>query len=296
MFKSFYKQTTIDALESGARATLKKFVDYMPLDEHGYGQFWNCHNNTVESCPAIGIQADGTVVALFDSICSVNPLRINSSKPTPVMLLTGSVGGTFIPDHNFSPTIDWEKSVERYNETLFIKRKMIVAIHVFESPVAPIKEICAKGDIFIIPNPIVTCESFFPRAQARVKEWLNGLYSMNNIMDTDGIEKELLLETWIISEDLATENLADHGFEVMIDGERRFFGIPYRHLPVKLFSSVEEGDIVHVTIPITNRETKFVEVLLHLNLHVNQLGHRYGNFGRFEKLLDRLINSYVKNH
>ena len=296
MFKSFYNQTMIKTLEDGAQSALEKFVEYMPLDENGQGRFWNCHNDTVETCPAIGIQADGTVVALFDNICSINPLKIGGNKAVPVMLLTGSVGGTFTPDHNFGPKIDWEKSVERYNNSLFIKRKSIVAIHVFEAPVDGVKEVCATGDIFIIPNSIVTCESFFPYAQPKVKEWLNGLYTMNNIMDTDGIEKEMMVETWIKSDDLKTENMADHGFEVEIDGERRFFSIPYRHLPVKLFSSAKEGDTVHVTIPIVNRETKYVDILLHLTLHIRQLQYRYSNFGPFEGLLDKLIDRYVKDH
>lgn len=106
----------------------------------------------------------------------------------------------------------------------------------------------------------------------------------------------MMVETWIKSDDLKTENMADHGFEVETDGERRFFSIPYRHLPVKLFSSAKEGDTVHVTIPIVNRETKYVDVLLHLALHIRQLQYRYSNFGPFEKLLDQLIDRYVKDH
>ena len=124
---------TVEILFGYAKKKLEEFAQNMPK-----GQCWNLHNGgSVCRVDAIGIQADNTVVALFKTGCSVNPLILDKINKKPwggfrrVELSTRSCGGTFVPDYAGTSNIDWEASVERYNKGLYNKNKIIVGIYVF---------------------------------------------------------------------------------------------------------------------------------------------------------------------
>jgi len=137
MFKSLYNRTTIEALSSYAEDRLNRFAKEMPN-----GKLWNLHNGGFpDKVDAIGIQVDGTVVALSKYwVCSVNALIIDATDRKPwggmrVALTSNAVGGTFVPDCNHTSHIDWEVSVNKYNKGLYNKNKIIVAVYEFEKEI-----------------------------------------------------------------------------------------------------------------------------------------------------------------
>ena len=137
MFKSLYNRTTIEALSDYAEDRLNRFAKEMPN-----GKLWNLHQGGyADRVDAIGLQADGTVVALYSrDICSINPLILDTSDKKPwggmrVALSTSSCGGVFYPDYNFTSHIDWEVSIRKYNDGLYTKNKIIVAVYEFEKEI-----------------------------------------------------------------------------------------------------------------------------------------------------------------
>ena len=239
MFNSYFNEELIRSLERDSEFTLKRYVELMPLDKNGKGRFWNGHNGGHEdSADAIAMQADGTVVLLdAGGICTVNPLRIaeRSSNPLPVVLLTEACGGNFIPDCNGTATIDWQKSIERYNKSGYSAQKMLVAVYSFDEKSNERIDVAANAALFIIPNSVGPVEKFASYLQPKMRRFAADILEANGIPYED-INDEMMVETWIVSElDLGSENLADHGFTVEIGGEKRRFRLPSRYLPVRLF-------------------------------------------------------------
>lgn len=297
MFKNLYTFETIEMLSTAANEKLTRYAESMPE-----GKFWNLHNNQPDKADAIGLQADGTVVALFRYGCSINPLMMDATGKKnwggfTVALSTSSCGGVFYPDFNYQPVVDWELSIKKYNEGLFSKTKVLVAIYVF--PVEEKKSVDVEifrdvdADAFIIPNGASRICTFFSGARNRYIDLCQKIYEFNHIeYNLDEFDNEKMIEMWVVAkEDLNSENLGSHGFKLEIEGVPNYCRFP-NYLPMRLFEGKEEGDIVTVIIPIDayNYEHDDVKTEIYIRFHIRlaQTEYRYRNFGRFEELLARM--------
>lgn len=297
MFKSLYTKKTIEMLSNADNEKLGRYAESMPE-----GKFWNLHNNQPDKADAIGLQADGTVVALFKYGCSINPLMMDASGKKNwgdfhVALSTSSCGGCFYPNYNYSEDVDWDLSISQYNDSLYSKSKAIVAIWVF--PV--VKEMKlnlevdgeVNADLFIIPNEISRIGSFFKSYQVRYAKLCQDLFELNGVeYDLDDFDSEKLVEIWAVSrEDLGSDNLGSHGFTMTIDGQEYYCRFP-SYLPVRLFSGKKEGEIISLIIPIEGQGDEnddHVSLKMRFNLRLAQTEYRYRGFGKFEDLLAGLL-------
>lgn len=150
------------------------------------------------------------------------------------------------------------------------------------------REIKATGKVFVVPNHASKVSE-----RLRVEDHYKMMAEYN---DLDQEADEHLVETWIVSDDLGTENLGDHGFRI-VDGDKELFGNCYKIglIPYSLLKEKKEGDkielkyVAHV-LDISNRENPQDEdALLNLTLELDQTDYRYKGFGRFEDVLERVI-------
>ena len=300
MFTNLYNQTTLWILSKSAQEKLENFAKLMPKNENGQGRFWNLHNDSEDVADAIGMQADGTVVYLSThGYCSINPMSIDTKNnhPLPILLHTGSCGGVFSPDYNYGNDVDWNVSINNYNTTLYNASKVIVAVYTFDR-VEPkvIPEIDIDVDLFIIPNSLGKLNDFYEFARSD-KEQL-----FKDVLDTNGYtydkDNEFFVETWAVGKSVDSDNLHDHGFTVTIDGQEVFLRFPGRFLPASIFEGKCEGDTIELKIPVSTAvrnskaPKKKIQVMLNAKITLAQLKYRYGRFGTFDEVLNRLKKSY----
>lgn len=152
------------------------------------------------------------------------------------------------------------------------------------------KNLLAFGaSAFIIPNPLTKVNTMFDNSyKQRIAEFEKEVCEMNHIGPFS--EDDLLVELWFCSEELNSENLVDHGFNVEdADGTRLHLQpIMMKRLPVKLFDGHKEGDRFSVKIP---QKTESGEIIMEIALTLDQLGYRYRRFGTFEECLESLKNA-----
>lgn len=122
------------------------------------------------------------------------------------------------------------------------------------------------GDIFIIPNHPLKLSS--QKGYWEPRQYENFHKSVHDVVDCP--EDDTYLEVWCCTPDNPNSNWQCH-YE-MPDG-RNFTN----YLPAKLFEGKKEGDKVVIS-------TAWGEV----ELTLNQLNHRYGRFGTFEAVMERL--------
>ena len=122
------------------------------------------------------------------------------------------------------------------------------------------------------------------------------------ILDANGLEMdedERLIQVWMTSEDLHSENLCDHGFHIEVGGRKwtAFPGAIPTMLPAKFFQGHKEGEIIKIKFPKTVLETNAdwgdedsfeIESSLILRLELAQTRFRYRSFGTFEECLRRV--------
>lgn len=122
------------AVERYAKGILENYAAKMPG-----GKFWNCHDSLMspahgDKCHGIGLTLDGKVVALYKSLCCLNPLFFYKDGEAPVVdgvvypvgLSTWSCGGNFVWQGS------WEKSVKKFNDESYFGHDALIAIYPFE--------------------------------------------------------------------------------------------------------------------------------------------------------------------
>ena len=117
------------------KARLLSYVERMPLNNHGRGQFLNSHNNEIDSAEAIAMLACGDVVCLTSrSYCSLNPMKIRENREDDIKVTLSSwpLMETFYPKYK-DGKFSWKYSFEQYNASISDtrKRNMIVAAYIF---------------------------------------------------------------------------------------------------------------------------------------------------------------------
>ena len=127
------------------------------------------------------------------------------------------------------------------------------------------------GDAFIVPNHArrfgnATFESIINRYKKVAEE--NGV-----------TEDSKFIEVWIVSKDLKTDNLCDHGAHVLCDGEEVVIHPRISYIPEELFQGKKEGE--HVTVKFTDNDIPF-----EIDLRLSQKEYRYARFGTFEEVLE----------
>lgn len=146
-----------------------------------------------------------------------------------------------------------------------------------------------NGDVFIIPNGMGTVNDFISGKEFH-RRVLDAIQFASNGTHID--DKSLLVETWIVSKELGTDNLSDHGGKYIgEDGEIHGTGHLDRYIPFDLLNGHKEGDVVDITIPRGTYDfNEGFDIVLHLRLA--QKEYRYSRFGSFEDVLKRLYDNH----
>ena len=138
-----------------------------------------------------------------------------------------------------------------------------------------------KGDIFIIPNSICEISDHF---LSSFREECKLISNINNISEED----PKMVEVWITSDKLFSDNLADHGF---IYNDEPYSAYCSK-FPVEVFKNKSEGDCVELLIPVKPRNFDTEQQLvIKIKLKLNQSEYRYRSFGKFEEVLNDLLAS-----
>ena len=147
-----------------------------------------------------------------------------------------------------------------------------------------------NSDLFVIPNRSVHGLSGFTFRSEKTENYLK------DICEASGYEfnpDDHIIETWMVgqSEGIA-ENMADHMSHITICSEIYHFSLKSRYLPKAVIDG-KEGDIKTIIIPgitATNNNEDTVTLNLHINCKLCQVPYRYGRFGKFETVLDKVCS------
>jgi len=132
-----------------------------------------------------------------------------------------------------------------------------------------------KGDIFIVPNLAMSPSNYF--GQARYNEWLNEkVEETKNLFDmrTHDLTEDRMIQVWVTNSD--SENWSDHGCNAL---PGRFPS----YIPAKWLEGLKEGDVLAI---VANG--------VKIALRCRQTPYRYGRFGTFEEVFERVNKDYVK--
>lgn len=160
--------------------------------------------------------------------------------------------------------------------------------------------VVANAEVFIVPNRASLASDYF--SEDHKKKVINDITEMCTINGKEyRPDVDRLIQLWYVSaDDLETDNMGDHGFNVY-DSE----GNKYRCTINRLFANLpaivlpsKEGETVTITLPgCTGRkmpkdrrtetisDDSNVEFDLILNLTANQESYRYCRFGTFEHVM-----------
>lgn len=150
-----------------------------------------------------------------------------------------------------------------------------------------IKTVKANASAFIIPNSACVVSKFLNPERMIVEA--------KSICEANGMqfnESDKMIQVWIHSEDLSTENLQCHGGTFKEGGIRFHIDCSYTYIPESFFRGHKEMDVISLKIPcmtaILNTEDdnwESIHMILDLNLTLQQQGYRYSNHGNFEDTL-----------
>ena len=137
------------------------------------------------------------------------------------------------------------------------------------------------GDIFIVPNPGFHVKELLPFAKETTIKRARLLAGINLE------EEDYLIEVWATSPQCDNWTSVYGGFQSLFgvklpeDRSEKDYLIGYfpKLLPVKLFKGKKEGDTIVLHCPEYN---------ITVELTLNQLGYRYGRFGKFEEVLKKV--------
>lgn len=153
-----------------------------------------------------------------------------------------------------------------------------------EMTIKDMETIKATGEVFIIPNRAAIKDEFI---NAVIPSDVEDMLVSNDVTE----DNPMFIECWIVSEELNTENLRDHGGK-LYDGNRIM--IHTKYIPATLFSGKKEGDVVTVKFFATKySETLETIVLLEMELTLSQLKYRYKQHGKFEECFEKVTTPYM---
>ena len=145
----------------------------------------------------------------------------------------------------------------------------------------------ATGEVFIIPNRLNRKDEFLSES---VQSTLQEMADINDITE----ENSMFVECWIVSDELNTENLRDHGGHINDDDR---INIHTNHIPSTLFIGKKEDDIVTIKFPATlhdHANNTHDKITLEMKLTLSQLKYRYRNHGKFEECFERLTRNCIE--
>ncbi len=165
---------------------------------------------------------------------------------------------------------------------MMIKKKKCANVTVTEIDIT----VAANADVFVIPNHASTVNEFVFGKDTRKETVCNVCFANGVSYDP---ETDKLIQLWMVSDDLQSDNIEDHGFISNFNGKEYRCHLPaYCHsLPKKLLPS-KEGETKRIIIPnciATERSRDADEEInfdLILNITASQTKYRYKNFGNFE--------------
>lgn len=152
----------------------------------------------------------------------------------------------------------------------------------------------ANAKAFIIPNHAGLVSTFI--TPDNILEGAIKFCELNGTVFNPDVDQ--IVQLWIHSDDLSTENLADHGGKYIAEsGTEYSIGISSsgRHIPSNILCGHVEGDVITVKIPCWARCIDDVhgknsfDIVIELSLTLQQRGYRYGSFGNFEEVLQKVM-------
>ena len=153
--------------------------------------------------------------------------------------------------------------------------------------------VTANAECFVIPNRASNCENYV-FGKAHREDNVRAIVEASG--ETFDVTNDQLIQLWITSDELHSDNIECHGFHTMIDGEDVYCHLPsYSSCLPKQVLPKAEGVTKRIVIPRCTAETsrrwlhdnpeaeeKEFEFTLILNLTANQKSYRYRSFGNFE--------------
>ena len=129
------------------------------------------------------------------------------------------------------------------------------------------------GKLFIVPNTALSPSSYWGQKafDDLVSDHVEAVAKTMNLRTHD-LSQDRMVQVW--AHDDKSENWSDHGHPIV----RRFPS----HLPAKWLVGLKEGD--YLSIIVNNCK---------ILLECRQQGFRYGRFGTFEQVLNKVNKDYV---
>lgn len=150
-------------------------------------------------------------------------------------------------------------------------------------------------EMFIIPNHASKYGSEYLLSSC--KEDMNKLASLNGIELT---EDSMLVQVWMTSDQLASDNLGSHGFRfINKNGELclcKSYSKSLNMIPADLLKDLKEGDSVDILLPVycesiesiyddSKNKDGMYQAVLNAHITAAQKKYRYRRFGNFEDVL-----------
>ena len=157
------------------------------------------------------------------------------------------------------------------------------------------------ANVFIVPNPLATAQDYFN--PDRISEKMTEFCQLNDI--EFNTETSLIAQTWYLSEYLGCDNIPDHGISFINDvGQHiRIKSKIGGHMPIELFKGKKEGDTISIKLPILisieddgSEDIIDIDTVATVQLTLRQIGYRYQRFGKFEEVLEALVEAYSRRN
>ena len=156
--------------------------------------------------------------------------------------------------------------------------------------------VTANAECFVIPNHAGTCDQYI-FGKAYREDTVRMICEANG--ESFDSKQDNLIQIWITSDELHSDNVECHGFHIEIDGKDNYCHLPQYSicLPKQVLPAIE-GEVKELVIPNCTAETSArwlkknpeaeeeeFQFTLVLNLKANQKEYRYRNFGNFEDVV-----------
>lgn len=145
-----------------------------------------------------------------------------------------------------------------------------------------VKTIKATGNCFIIPNKAVRADDPCWIRPDESRATIQHIFELNN-MEFDPDCK--MVEVWVTSEDLHTDNLSCHAGEIELpDGKSYIIGGDIYYIPSTFLERRKEGSVIKFFIDGWMRagSEDGEDIILELDLKLDQLNSRYCRCGEFQ--------------
>ena len=156
-------------------------------------------------------------------------------------------------------------------------------------------EIAADVDGFLVPGCFERLDTYTKWDAKRINQSLISSGMLEHME-----ENPWIAQLWFTSkEDLHSENLADHGFAIDLEGRSLevYGGMICDRVPVDVIRNKTEGDVLEWTCHAEGRVgDEEVNVVLHMNIRFNQRGYRYARYGNFENCFHDTMHRSIELH